>query len=222
MAEAEGPQFGNPTTKRPFRRIRIFVILEEISLEGLVSFPTRALLSGQAVIAALLFLSSSSASTKAQTPPKLHSMRDIGMALRSCMRPPPIAYPGMQMTVRFSFNVTGGIENGPRITYSTPGAPEQVRAAYERALLDSLNHCTPLPFSADLGAAIAGQPYVLRFIENRSRLPGVLTEILLPKPFSAEKIVSSRQLRGSLGAIRTVGQTPCQAQGGSSEEPILG
>jgi hypothetical protein len=74
----------------------------------------------------------------------------------------------MQMTVRFSFNVTGEID---------PGAPEQVRAAYERALLDSLNYCTPLPFSPDLGAAIAGQPYVLRFIESRSRLPGVLTEI---------------------------------------------
>jgi hypothetical protein len=75
----------------------------------------------------------------------------------------------MQMTLRFSFNGKGEIAGKPRITYSTPGAPNEARAAYERALLDSLDHCTPLPFSSDLAAAIAGQPYVFRFIERRFR-----------------------------------------------------
>ena len=64
-------------------------------------------------------------------------LRDVSKALTSCLKPPPIqeAYPGMEMTLRFSFNRDGGIEHKPRITYSTPGAPNKVRAAYERALL---------------------------------------------------------------------------------------
>jgi hypothetical protein len=105
--------------------------------------------------------------------PKLHNLRDISRALSACLKPPPIqeAYPGMEMTLRFSFNGEGGIEDKPRITYSTPGAPKKVRAAYERALLDSLSQCTPFPFSPDLGAAMAGQPYVIRYIEKRFR-PG--------------------------------------------------
>jgi hypothetical protein len=57
----------------------------------------------------------------------------------------------------------------PRFTYVTHGVPEEVRMAYERAMLVSLSRCTPLEFSPELGAAFACQPYYLRFIEYRSR-----------------------------------------------------
>lgn len=162
-----------------------------------MKFPGRALFSWQAVFAALLLLSSSTVLAKAQTKPTLNTLQDIGRALNSCLRPPPIhdAYPGMQMTLRFSFNGMGGIENKPRITYSTPGAPAKVRAAYERALLDSLNRCTPFPFSPDLGAAVAGQPYVFRFIENRFR-PGVVTKLFRPIQFSSTIVQSAGAMSG--------------------------
>jgi hypothetical protein len=99
----------------------------------------------------------------------LHNLRDIRTALNSCLKPPLIkeAFAGMQITVRFSFDAHGGIQGKPRFTYFSPGAPEAVKAAYERALLNSLGRCTPLSFSPDLGAAIAGQPYFIRYIEKR-------------------------------------------------------
>jgi hypothetical protein len=141
-----------------------------------VEFPWRARLR-QAFVAITLLISLGKVPINAQPtdsdPSKvvLHNLRDIKAALNSCMKPPPIkeAFAGMQMTVRFSFDAHGGIQGQPRITYFSAGAPEKVRIAYERALLDSLSRCTPLSFSPDLGAAIAGQPYFVRFIEKRVR-----------------------------------------------------
>lgn len=139
----------------------------------MVEVSNAAVILGRVGLAFLLLPSLLFVPTKAQpsvsAEPKLHNLRDIRKALSSCLKPPPIqeAYPGMQMTLRFSFNGEGGIEDKPRITYPTPGASKQVRAAYERALLESLKRCIPLPFSPDLGAAVAGQPYVIRFIEKR-------------------------------------------------------
>lgn len=115
----------------------------------------------------------------AQNTAELNTLRDVNKALWSCMKPPRIAYPGMQMTLRFSFDVAGRIQNKPRVTYFTPGTPEAVRTAYEDALRESLDHCTPLPFSHDLGAAIAGQPYTIRYIERRLP-PNIVTEISPP------------------------------------------
>jgi hypothetical protein len=153
--------------------------MDALHVEDRVRFPGGTLMLWLVAPALLLWFSLLCAPTKAQPSisdplkPKLRNLRDVSKALTSCLKPPPIqeAYPGMEMTLRFSFNRDGGIEHKPRITYSTPGAPNKVRAAYERALLDSLNYCTPLPFSPNLGAALAGQPYVIRFIENRLR-PG--------------------------------------------------
>jgi hypothetical protein len=102
--------------------------------------------------------------------PMLNTLRDIREALRRCLAPPPVeaAFPRMRIAVRFSFNGHGAIQGEPRITYATPGVPDQVRQAYERALLDGLARCTPLRFSPELGAAFAGQPYTIRFIEYRT------------------------------------------------------
>jgi hypothetical protein len=55
------------------------------------------------------------------------------------------------------------------VTYATPSAPEQVQTAYRRAILDSVSRCTPLTFAPELGEAFAGQPYYVRFIDNRGR-----------------------------------------------------
>ena len=72
-----------------------------------------------------------------------------------------------QVTVRLSFNARGEIQGQPRFTYVTPGVPDEVRAAYESAIADLLRKCTPLAFSSELGAAFAGKPYYLHFIEKR-------------------------------------------------------
>jgi hypothetical protein len=79
------------------------------------------------------------------------------------------AHEGMEISVRLSFTRAGGVLGEPRFTYRTPGVSQQVRAAYERAVAATLARCTPLRFTPELGGALAGRPFAIRFIDNRSR-----------------------------------------------------
>jgi hypothetical protein len=101
----------------------------------------------------------------------IDTIRDMFAALRACWQPPAAdeAHAGMQMSVRFAFNRTGGIIGEPRATYTTPGVDDDTRQAYRRAIMRTLERCTPLPFSAGMGGAIAGRPIAIRFVDNRNQ-----------------------------------------------------
>src|SRR5262249_16480183 len=100
---------------------------------------------------------------------KLNTLSAMFQALRGCWLPPPVAEsrPGMQMSVRLSFKRNGEIIGEPRVTYSMPNTPPEVRDAYHRAIIVALERCTPLPFTTALGGAIAGRPIAIRFVDNR-------------------------------------------------------
>jgi hypothetical protein len=102
-------------------------------------------------------------------PAELNTIQDVFTAFCACWRPPPEsdARPGMEITVRFSFNRGGEILGEPRFTFVTPGVSSEVRAVYKRAVADTLARCTPLPFTPALGNALAGRPFALRFIDDR-------------------------------------------------------
>jgi len=102
---------------------------------------------------------------------KLNTLSAMFEALRRCWVPPPVAEsrPGMQMSVRLSFKRTGEIIGEPRVTYSMPNTPPEVRDAYHRAIIAALERCTPLPFTNGLGGAIAGRPIAIRFVDNREQ-----------------------------------------------------
>jgi hypothetical protein len=102
---------------------------------------------------------------------KLATLRDMFDALRACWVPPPKeeARAGMQMSVRFAFKRSGEIIATPRVTYTSPDAPPQAREIYHDAITAALARCTPLPFSAGLGGAVAGRPIAIRFVDNRPR-----------------------------------------------------
>jgi hypothetical protein len=102
---------------------------------------------------------------------ELNTIRDVFDAIRACWLPPPLdqAHEGMEISVRLSFTRAGGVLGEPRFTYRTPGVSQQVRAAYERAVAATLARCTPLRFTPELGGALAGRPFAIRFIDNRSR-----------------------------------------------------
>jgi len=102
---------------------------------------------------------------------KLDTIAALFAALRECWVPPSEdeARPGMQMSVRFSFNRNGEIIGVPHTTYVTPNTPRDARETYRNAVAASLKRCTPMPFSRDLGGAIAGRPVAIRFVDNRNR-----------------------------------------------------
>jgi hypothetical protein len=99
---------------------------------------------------------------------RLDTIRDLFGALRACWVPPQDqARAGMQMSVRLSFKRSGTMIGAPRVTYTSPDAPSATRDVYHQAILTALERCTPLPFSAGLGGAIAGRPIAIRYVDNR-------------------------------------------------------
>ena len=92
-------------------------------------------------------------------------------ALRACWVPPPLsdARHGMQMSVRLSFNRNGEIIGTPRVTYTTPKVPQEVKDVYHQAITAALERCTPMQFTSGMGGAIAGRPLSIRFVDNREQ-----------------------------------------------------
>lgn len=91
--------------------------------------------------------------------------------LKTCWRGPelPSGHPGMQITVLFSLKRDGELLGRPRITFETPGISEADSIAYRTAVMETLQRCTPMPFSGGLGDAVAGRPFRVRFDDRRNQ-----------------------------------------------------
>ena len=121
-------------------------------------------------IAAALTWLASAASVAAQ-PEQLDSLKDVFAKLFSCWQPPPASRANpMDITVIVSFNREGAILGHPRITYETASAGDNDRIAYRTAVMETLQRCTPLPFTEGLGGAVAGRPFAIPF-RTRKRPP---------------------------------------------------
>ena len=70
------------------------------------------------------------------------------------------------VTVRVSFKRDGSVNGVPRITYVDPLVDRSATADLRASLLSALSRCAPLPFTASLGGAIAGQVFTIRFVQK--------------------------------------------------------
>jgi hypothetical protein len=124
-------------------------------------------------IAAALLLLSASAVAGAE-PDKVDTIDELFVRIRQCWKPPrlPEGHPGMQITVLFTLTRSGDLFGKPRITFESPGATEADSIAYRTAVMETLQRCTPMPFTDGMGGAAAGKPIRFRFDDRRN----------LPKP----------------------------------------
>jgi hypothetical protein len=74
----------------------------------------------------------------------------------------------MDITVLVSFNREGSILGHPRITHESEHASDHDRLQYRIAVMETLQRCTPLPFTEALGGAIAGRPFAVPFRTRKS------------------------------------------------------
>lgn len=100
--------------------------------------------------------------------PTLTRYREVADALARCWNPPATfdGKPWRQTTLRVSFRRDGTINGAPRIPYADQGLTAKARSDLTASLEAALRRCVPLPFSPSLGAAVAGQIFALRFIEQ--------------------------------------------------------
>ena len=94
-------------------------------------------------------------------------------ALLDCWVPPPIeqSRPGMQITVLMSFKRNGELFGQPRITFQSSDASDAERASYRTAVVETLKRCASLPFTEAFGNGMAGEPFTMRFVDDRERPP---------------------------------------------------
>ncbi|MGZ8400585.1 MAG: hypothetical protein ACXWVI_04730 [Methyloceanibacter sp.] len=130
----------------------------------------RGLGGWQGIVVVAFAIATLTTSAAAQhTPVPLNTLKELQMALQACWVPPPIdkSRPGMQITVQMSFKRSGELLGQPRITFETVGASNDERLTYRIAVVQMLKRCAPLPFTQSLGGAVAGRPFIVRFIDNR-------------------------------------------------------
>jgi hypothetical protein len=121
--------------------------------------------------AAALLLGLSASPGQAE-PAQVNSIRDVVEKLRTCWKPPPAsrANPDIDITVIVSFNRSGEILGRPRITFESEQATDNDRLAYRIAVMETLQRCTPMPFTEGMAGAVAGHPFAVRF-RNRKFPP---------------------------------------------------
>jgi hypothetical protein len=122
-------------------------------------------------LVAALLLSWSGASAQTRAAP-VDNLKELFTRLGSCWRPPLAARadPGIDITVLVSFNRDGDILGKPRITFESEQATDSDRLMYRVAVMEALQRCTPIPFTAGMAGAIAGRPVTIRF-HNRQPSP---------------------------------------------------
>ena len=107
-------------------------------------------------------------SARAETQ-QLDTIRDVVVQIHRCWRPPPLSQANpMDITVIVSFNREGAILGHPRITYESEQASDNGRLQYRIAVMETLQRCTPLPFTQGLGGAVAGRPFAIPFRTRKS------------------------------------------------------
>jgi hypothetical protein len=100
-----------------------------------------------------------------------NTLHEIFDKLKHCWKSPrlPASHAGMQVTVLVSFTRNGEILGHPRITYESPNATDGDRLQYRIAVMNTLQACTPMPFTDSLGNAVAGRPFTVRFDDRRRK-----------------------------------------------------
>jgi hypothetical protein len=131
----------------------------------------RAVLLGGCILLGMTAGAAAQQGAPAADEPKVFNTQDeVVRFLSRCWAPPrDVVHPGMEITIRFVFNRDGEVMGEPRFTYMTPGVGTAIRAAYQRSVVDMLNRCTPVKFTASLGGAVAGRPLALRFVDSRGQ-----------------------------------------------------
>ena len=118
--------------------------------------------------AALLLVSSICAQAQ---PAQVDNLREAYARFGRCWKPPPASQTNpIDITVIVTFTRAGEILGHPKVTYESDQATDNDRLKYRIAVMETLQRCTPMPFTEGTGGAIAGRPLVLKF-HHRKRPP---------------------------------------------------
>jgi hypothetical protein len=113
-------------------------------------------------IAALLLFYAGPA---AADPDRVDNIEQVFARFYSCWRAPSTAHMrgGIDITVIATFTRDGSIMGHPRITHESEWATDDERLQLRIAVMETLQRCTPMPFTEGMAGAVAGRPFAIRF-----------------------------------------------------------
>ena len=96
--------------------------------------------------------------------PPVNTLKEVFARLGQCWKPPTaVGINPIDITVVVSFNRSGAIMGRPKITYESAQATDNDRLAYRVAVMETLQRCTPMPFTETMAGAVAGHPFAVLF-----------------------------------------------------------
>lgn len=98
---------------------------------------------------------------------ELKTVKDVGEAIQGCWHP-PTSDSGSAVTLSFGFRRDGSLLGPPRATAVNVKGDDKARKTYVDAAIKAVTDCTPLTFSRDLAAGMAGQVFALSFMSSGS------------------------------------------------------
>jgi hypothetical protein len=114
-------------------------------------------------------------------PAQVNNIKEAYARFSACWKPPPASRANpIDITVIVSFNRAGEIFGHPKITYESQEATDNDRLLYRIAVMETLQRCTPMPFTESMAGAVAGRPFAIQFhhakpppkpVEKRAWLP---------------------------------------------------
>jgi hypothetical protein len=120
------------------------------------------MLAQLAAVSALLLSASPAAAQMIDRLDAVHPVLHACVENRIAALPP---VPGRrEMTFRMSFRGDGTMLGPPRRSHSFPAADRPDQAQLLAEVANAIMACMPLPFSKELGAAMAGRPFLYRLI----------------------------------------------------------
>jgi hypothetical protein len=132
--------------------------------------------------AALFLLGSACAAHGQSQPQSVNTIREVIERMQRCWRPPPLSRASpMDITVIVSFNRFGQIFGKPKITYESAEATDNDRLEYRVAVMETLQRCTPVPFTEAMAGASSGRPFWIRFHTEKPRPPTTERKAWLPQ-----------------------------------------
>jgi hypothetical protein len=101
----------------------------------------------------------------------VNNLQELSAAFAACWSPPPADRERGPVDVIFqvSFKRSGELFGKPRIVeFVRPVTPEE-RGRYYAAVAEAIDRCSQMPFTEQMGGAVAGRVFRVNFIDMRNR-----------------------------------------------------
>jgi hypothetical protein len=100
----------------------------------------------------------------------INTLQEFMAALAACWEPPSIdeRRGPVDLTFQVSFKRSGELFGKPRIVNFARAVTDQERQRYYTSIAEAIDRCSPMPFTASMGGAVAGRTFRVNFLDRRN------------------------------------------------------